>query len=232
MDVASRPGVGTARPVSGCWLRHRPARPARSKIRRRAASTGCSFIPKWCIPRRACASWRISSSAFADARRTGIRRAHRVDRRPDSRAGRRPQGIFLCQRRRRFDGGFHACACEALGSERVRGVYVDTGLMREGETEFVRQTFAGWGWCGEIEQCEEEFLAPLERRARSGTEAPHHRRAVREGAGADYREPRAARTAAGFWGRARFIRIPSNRAARRKRPPSRRITTACRVFRS
>jgi GMP synthase (glutamine-hydrolysing) len=29
----------------------------------------------------------------------------------------------------------------ALGPERVRGIYVDTGLMREGETEFVRRTF-------------------------------------------------------------------------------------------
>lgn len=29
----------------------------------------------------------------------------------------------------------------ALGAERVRGFYVDTGLMREGETEFVRELF-------------------------------------------------------------------------------------------
>jgi GMP synthase (glutamine-hydrolysing) len=29
----------------------------------------------------------------------------------------------------------------ALGPERVRGIYVDTGLMREGETEFVRHMF-------------------------------------------------------------------------------------------
>ena len=32
----------------------------------------------------------------------------------------------------------------ALGPERVRGVYVDTGLMREGETEFVRVAWAIW----------------------------------------------------------------------------------------
>ena len=32
-----------------------------------------------------------------------------------------------------------ALAARALGPERVRGVYVDTGLMREGETEFVRR---------------------------------------------------------------------------------------------
>lgn len=33
----------------------------------------------------------------------------------------------------------------ALGADRVHGVYVDTGLMREGETEFVRQMFSRLG---------------------------------------------------------------------------------------
>ncbi len=52
---------------------------------------------------------------------------------------------------------------EALGSERVRGVYVDTGLMREGETAFVEETFAALGHgVVSIEHAEEEFLAPLE----------------------------------------------------------------------
>jgi GMP synthase (glutamine-hydrolysing) len=50
----------------------------------------------------------------------------------------------------------------ALGPERVRGVYVDTGLMREGETEFVRSTFerldAG---SVEIEQAADFFLGGL-----------------------------------------------------------------------
>ena len=50
---------------------------------------------------------------------------------------------------------------DALGSERVRGVYVDTGLMREGETDFIRQTFAGFGLV-RIEDCAEEFLSALE----------------------------------------------------------------------
>ena len=50
---------------------------------------------------------------------------------------------------------------DALGSERVRGVYVDTGLMREGETQFVRETFAGLGLV-RIEECAEEFLGALE----------------------------------------------------------------------
>jgi GMP synthase (glutamine-hydrolysing) len=51
----------------------------------------------------------------------------------------------------------------ALGASRVRGVYVDTGLMREGETEFVESTFAKLGaGVVDIAHCEEEFLGPLE----------------------------------------------------------------------
>jgi len=51
----------------------------------------------------------------------------------------------------------------ALGSDRVRGVYVDTGLMREGETEFVERTFEKLGHgIVDIERAEAEFLPPLE----------------------------------------------------------------------
>ena len=50
----------------------------------------------------------------------------------------------------------------ALGPERVRGVYVDTGLMREGETEFVRRTFDSLGaHTVSIEHAERQFLEPL-----------------------------------------------------------------------
>lgn len=49
----------------------------------------------------------------------------------------------------------------ALGPERVRGVYVDTGLMREGETEYVRRTFEALGGALTIERAEEQFLTPL-----------------------------------------------------------------------
>lgn len=49
----------------------------------------------------------------------------------------------------------------ALGPERVRGVYVDTGLMREGETEFVRRNFEALGGAVAVEQAEAQFLAPL-----------------------------------------------------------------------
>ena len=47
-------------------------------------------------------------------------------------------------------------ATRALGHGRVRGVYVDTGLMREGETDFV-QRMAGLA----VEHAEERFLGSL-----------------------------------------------------------------------
>jgi GMP synthase (glutamine-hydrolysing) len=50
----------------------------------------------------------------------------------------------------------------ALGPDRVRGVYVDTGMMREGETDFVERTFESLGHgIVDIERAEEEFLTPL-----------------------------------------------------------------------
>jgi GMP synthase (glutamine-hydrolysing) len=47
-------------------------------------------------------------------------------------------------------------ATRALGHDRVRGVYVDTGLMREGETDFVGR-MAGLA----VERAEEQFLGAL-----------------------------------------------------------------------
>jgi GMP synthase (glutamine-hydrolysing) len=49
-----------------------------------------------------------------------------------------------------------ALCTRALGPERVRGVYVDTGLMREGETDFVRR-MAGVT----VEDASEQFLTAL-----------------------------------------------------------------------
>ena len=50
----------------------------------------------------------------------------------------------------------------ALGEDRVRGIYVDTGLMREGETEFVRRMFDDLGaGTVAIEHAEQQFLTPL-----------------------------------------------------------------------
>jgi GMP synthase (glutamine-hydrolysing) len=49
-----------------------------------------------------------------------------------------------------------ALCTRALGADRVRGVYVDTGLMREGETEFVG-SLPGVT----VEHAEEQFLGAL-----------------------------------------------------------------------
>lgn len=50
----------------------------------------------------------------------------------------------------------------ALGPERVYGIYVDTGLMRQGETQFVRDIFEELGATHfMVEEAEEEFLAAL-----------------------------------------------------------------------
>lgn len=51
----------------------------------------------------------------------------------------------------------------ALGAARVRGVYVDTGLMREGETDFVRGMFESLGAANTvtIESVQNQFLNPL-----------------------------------------------------------------------
>jgi GMP synthase (glutamine-hydrolysing) len=50
----------------------------------------------------------------------------------------------------------------ALGPERVFGIYVDTGLMREGETAYVRRLFEQLGARDfRVEEAEAEFLAAL-----------------------------------------------------------------------
>jgi len=49
----------------------------------------------------------------------------------------------------------------ALGRERVRGIYVDTGLMREGETEFVEGIFSRTPEVLRIERAGGRFLAAL-----------------------------------------------------------------------
>jgi GMP synthase (glutamine-hydrolysing) len=52
---------------------------------------------------------------------------------------------------------------KALGPDRVHGAYVDTGLMREGETEFVRSQFAALGARAfQIEDAAPQFLKALE----------------------------------------------------------------------
>src|SRR5258706_10276732 len=51
----------------------------------------------------------------------------------------------------------------ALGPERVYGIYVDTGLMREGETEYVERLFRELGATAfHVENAPAEFLSALE----------------------------------------------------------------------
>jgi GMP synthase (glutamine-hydrolysing) len=62
----------------------------------------------------------------------------------------------------------------ALGSDRVRGIYVDTGLMREGETAFVQQMFESLGaGTVAIEHAEKQFLEPL-----AGVRDPEEKRRI------------------------------------------------------
>ena len=66
------------------------------------------------------------------------------------------------------DSSVAALCTRALGADRVRGVYVDTGLMREGETDFVRRM-------GNltVEHAEEQFLTAL-----AGVTDPEHKRHI------------------------------------------------------
>jgi GMP synthase (glutamine-hydrolysing) len=51
----------------------------------------------------------------------------------------------------------------ALGPNRVRGLYVDTGLMRQGETQYVRELFSSLGATGfSVEDAQARFLGALE----------------------------------------------------------------------
>ncbi|HEY3455206.1 MAG TPA: glutamine-hydrolyzing GMP synthase [Bryobacteraceae bacterium] len=57
----------------------------------------------------------------------------------------------------------YSLCLQALGPERVLGIYVDTGLMRQGETEFVTGIFAELGAKNFLaERAEGEFLRALE----------------------------------------------------------------------
>lgn len=61
---------------------------------------------------------------------------------------------------------------KALGADRVHGTYVDTGLMREGETEFVKANFSSLGARSfEVADAREQFLGAL-----AGLAAPEAKR--------------------------------------------------------
>ena len=202
--------------LSTSWHAPKPAR-SRPWPRPRAGSMACSFIPRWCTPRAASEILvELSSSTSAAARRTGTRadRVPLIEEEIRARAG-RPQRLLLRQRRRGFHAWPSRCACARWAPERVRGIYVDTGLMREGETEFVRPHVRRAGR-GHVRRRARRRAVPGRARGRdrSGAEAPHHRRGVRAGAGAHPRIARTCSTGTGFWDRARSIPTRSNPAAR------------------
>jgi GMP synthase (glutamine-hydrolysing) len=63
---------------------------------------------------------------------------------------------------------------KALGPERVHGTYVDTGLMREGETDFVRSSFAELGAKSfAVEDASVQFLGALQH-----TDEPEEKRQI------------------------------------------------------
>jgi len=76
----------------------------------------------------------------------------------------------------------------ALGPERVHGTYVDTGLMREGETDFVRANFAALGARAfAVEDAARQFLTalasavnPEDKRHMIGEEFVHVQRRILE----------------------------------------------------
>ncbi|MGQ9633411.1 MAG: glutamine-hydrolyzing GMP synthase, partial [Bryobacteraceae bacterium] len=94
----------------------------------------------------------------------------RQDWNPAGRAAMLEEGIREAAGRRKVfffvSGGvdstvaFTLCL-RALGPERVRGVYVDTGLMREGETEFVRGIFQPHRSAFAVLDAQERFLSAL-----------------------------------------------------------------------
>jgi GMP synthase (glutamine-hydrolysing) len=61
----------------------------------------------------------------------------------------------------------------ALGKDRVRGLYVDTGLMREGETGFVHDIFREIGKDVAVEDARDRFLGAL-----AGVIEPEHKRRI------------------------------------------------------
>ena len=105
----------------------------------------------------------------------------------------------------------------ALGADRVYGIYVDTGLMREGETEFVRGLFAELGATAfHVEDAKREFLGAL-----AGVTDPEQKRHIIGEQFVEVQERVLEQRAfsgrpAGFWGREPFIPTPSNRAAPRR----------------
>ena len=181
----------------------------------------CNSIRKWSTPRTA--TEILVELSFRHLRlRDGLEpeaTAFRSIEARHPRGRRRPQCVLLRQRRRGFDCRLHALPA-ALGPDRVCGIYVDTGLMREGETEFVRQLvrFARRDTAFRVEHAAGSSFS----RALAGVCDPEQKRHIigEQFVEVQERDPpvgATSSTATGFSGRAPSIPTPSNPAERRKR---------------
>ena len=181
LDEPSRCGGARAGgfPVAGRTEHLRGGGDCRAGAR---ASTRCSSTWKWSTPRAARSIWPTSCFDVCGCEKDwDVRhRAPLLEQEIRECVGARNVFFFV-------SGGVDssvafALCTRALGADRVRGVYVDTGLMREGETDFVRRM-------GNltVEHAEEQFLTALAGVTDPGAEAAHHRRGVRARAGAHHR---------------------------------------------
>ena len=140
LDEPSRYGRAASRRLSTFSAAPTPARSPPSPTRR-AASTACSFTPKSSTPRRAPDPHQLPLRHLRLRARLGSAASRAAGRAAHPRSGRRPQRLLLRQRRRRFDRRLHALPARPRRG-RVSGFYVDTGLMREGETALRPRTYS------------------------------------------------------------------------------------------
>ena len=198
--------------------------------RRRCGSTACSFIRRSptastasgcsrisCAASAAAAShWKPSSAETIEAIKADIR----AQRRPDRRSV-----LFFVSGGVDSTVAYKLCA-DALGQDRVHGVYVDTGFMRKNESAEVMAALRE----GRLQE------RPAARRVGGISRRGRRRRRIRRSSASEsacrFSRSRTTcssicRRASGCSGRARFIRTRSSRAARASPRSSRRTTTAC-----
>ncbi len=137
VEIGSR---GFRRPGRNLHLRRGRDRASHASVDGRAVPSGSRAHRS-----KGIRSSRTSSSAFAAASRIGIPRiaSDRIEK--EIRAIAADRNVFFF-----VSGGVdstvaYTLCLRALGPERVFGIYVDTGLMREGETAYVRRLFQQLG---------------------------------------------------------------------------------------
>ena len=159
-------------------------------------STACSFIPEVThseygqrilenFVRRVCRSgsdWRPSSAETIDAIKTDIR----------ARVGPTKNVLFFVSGGVDSSVAYKLCA-DALGEDRVHGVYVDTGFMRKNESAEVMSAYEKAGFKNvRLRDASAEFLGAVGTRDESGDQTSTNRRRISRG-----RERRPRASAAG-----------------------------------